>query len=185
MRISDIGEPYNVGNLSKEDLSKKGEPCILYGELFTTYNCVIQEITSRTGKTDNATYSKCGDLLFPASTTVDALSLIAPSAINIDGVILGGDMFGIHISQEYNSNYLSYFFNYIAKTKLAKYAKGSTIIHLHYSDIKDEVIYLPCKSEQDKISKILQHIEDKIQIEEQICLNYSTLKIYLLQQMFI
>ena len=36
--------------------------------------------------------SKKGDLLFPSSTTVDAMSLIAPSVINVDGVILGGDM---------------------------------------------------------------------------------------------
>ena len=109
--IYDIGEPFNVMNLSKDDLTKDGSPCIIYGELFTTYGCVIENVVSHTTKSPNSTLSTKGDLLFPASTTVDALSLIAPSSINEDGIILGGDMFGIHVNEQYNSNYLSYYFN--------------------------------------------------------------------------
>ena len=109
--IYDIGEPFNVMNLSKDDLTKDGSPCIIYGELFTTYGCVIENVVSHTTKSPNSTLSTKGDLLFPASTTVDALSLIAPSSINEDGIMLGGDMFGIHVNEQYNSNYLSYYFN--------------------------------------------------------------------------
>ena len=126
--IADLGEPFNVGNLSKDDLSETGNPCIIYGELFTTYGETISQIESHTNKKEGMTLSKKGDLLFPTSTTVDAISLIAPSVINVDGVILGGDMFGIHISTNFNAQYLSYYFNHIAKRQLAKFAKGSTII---------------------------------------------------------
>ena len=93
--ISDLGISFNVGNLSKDDLSYKGTPCVLYGELFTTYGAAINKVASRTNKSEGMTLSQKGDLLFPSSTTVDAISLIAPSVINIDNVILGGDMFGI------------------------------------------------------------------------------------------
>lgn len=134
--VADLGESFSVGNLAKEDLTETGIPCVIYGELFTTYGETILQIESHTNKTESMVLSKKGDLLFPSSTTVEAMSLIAPSVINVDGVILGGDMFGIHINHNYNAQYLSYYFNHIAKRQLAKYAKGSTIIHLHYADIK-------------------------------------------------
>ena len=141
--IADLGEPFSVGSLAKDDLTEIGSPCVIYGELFTTYGEIIFHIESCTNKTDGMILSKKGDLLFPSSTTVDAMSLIAPSVINVDGVVLGGDMFGIHISHNYNSQYLSYYFNHIAKKQLAKFAKGSTIIHLHYKDIEKAKLLLP------------------------------------------
>ena len=67
-KICDLGEPFSVGSLSKEDLSEKGHECILYGELFTTYDCVINEVKSHTNKIANTTLSQKGDLLFPSST---------------------------------------------------------------------------------------------------------------------
>ena len=90
--IADLGEPFSVGNLAKDDLTETGMPCVIYGELFTTYGETISQIESHTNKTTGMILSKKGDLLFPSSTTVDAMSLIAPSVINVDGVILGGDM---------------------------------------------------------------------------------------------
>lgn len=138
--VGDLGEPFSVGNLAKDDLTETGIPCVIYGELFTTYGETISQIESHTYKTEGIILSKKGDLLFPSSTTVDAMSLIAPSVINMDGVILGGDMFGIHISPNFNAQYLSYYFNHIAKRQLAKFAKGSTIIHLHYADDKTRPI---------------------------------------------
>lgn len=96
-------------------MTETGIPCVIYGELFTTYGETISQIESHTYKTEGIILSKKGDLLFPSSTTVDAMSLIAPSVINMDGVILGGDMFGIHISPNFNAQYLSYYFNHIAK----------------------------------------------------------------------
>ena len=122
--VADLGVPFNVGNLSKEELSETGTSCVIYGELFTTYGEIINHVESHTNKLDGMTLSKKGDLLFPSSTTVDALSLIAPSAINVDNVILGGDMFGIHINSGFNAQYLSYYFNHLAKKQFAKYAKG-------------------------------------------------------------
>lgn len=184
-RISDLGIPFSVGNLSKEQLSDSGAPCILYGELFTTYGCVIDNISSRTTATECTTTSACGDLLFPASTTVDALSLIAPSAINVEGIILGGDMFGIHISPKFDSCYLSYYFNFIAKTELAKYAKGSTIIHLHYADIKEATVLVPTLDEQKRISETMMAVESKIINAKRMMECYNSLKKYMLQKMFI
>ena len=183
--VSELGEPFNVGNLSKEDLTATGTPCVLYGELFTTYGATINHVESHTNKSDGMTLSKKGDLLFPSSTTVDAVSLIAPSVINVDDVILGGDMFGIHINSDFNAQYLSYFFNHITKSQFAKYAKGSTIIHLHYKDIAKAKLSLPCLEGQNRIAKCLVFLDDKIAIESTLSDLLNSQKVYLLCQMFI
>ena len=183
--IADLGEPFSVGSLAKDDLVEIGSPCVIYGELFTTYGEIISHIESYTNKTDGMILSKKGDLLFPSSTTVDAMSLIAPSVINVDGVVLGGDMFGIHISHNYNAQYLSYYFNHIAKRQLAKFAKGSTIIHLHYADIEKAKLLLPSLEEQDRMAKCIMSLDAKINIENFFISLLNSQKTHLLRQMFI
>ena len=183
--VADLGNHFNVGNLAKDDLSETGKPCIIYGELFTTYGEIISQIESHTNKTEGMILSKKGDLLFPSSTTVEAVSLIAPSVINVDNVILGGDMFGIHINHNYNTQYLSYYFNHIAKKQLAKFAKGSTIIHLHYTDIEKAKLLLPSLEEQNRMAKCLVALDKKVSVEQNLLSSLTCQKSYLLQQMFI
>jgi len=183
--IANLGESYSVGNLSKEDLTTTGEPCILYGELFTTYGCVAHNISSKTKNFEQATLSQKGDLLFPASTTVDAVSLISPTTIQTSGVYVAGDMFGIHIARQYNSEYISYLLNYVYNGKLAKYAQGSTIIHLHYNDIKTATIQVPTLAEQNKCSLLLELFQKKLTEERSLLNMYQVQKNYLLQNMFI
>ena len=183
--VADLGQPFNVGNLSKEDLSETGHLCIIYGELFTTYGATINVVESHTHKFHGMTLSRKGDLLFPSSTTVDAVSLIAPSVINVDGVVLGGDMFGIHISSDFNPQYLSYFFNLIARNQLAKYAKGSTIIHLHYKEIEKAKLLLPSLEEQNRMATCMAAFDERITIEYTIQKSLMIQKQYLLRQMFI
>lgn len=183
--IADLGEPFGVGNLAKDDLTETGMPCVVYGELFTTYGETISQIESHTNKTTGMILSKKGDLLFPSSTTVDAMSLISPSVINVDGVILGGDMFGIHINHNYNAQYLSYYFNHIAKRQLAKFAKGSTIIHLHYTDIEKAKLLLPSLEEQNRMAKCLMSLDTKIDLEDEYLNILNCQKTCLLRQMFI
>ena len=185
-KIKDLGRAYSVMNMSKEDLSETGNECIIYGELFTTYDCVATNIVSRTEKAiQSSTISTGNDLLFPASTTVDAQSLIAPTAISQPNIILGGDMFRIVVDKKYNNEYLSYIFNYVYKNYLARYAQGSTIIHLHYNDIKNLDIELPDINTQKELVLLLQNMQDKILIEKKMLSMLETQKAYLLMNLFI
>lgn len=183
--IQELGEAYTVMNLSKEQLSDSGVPCILYGELFTQYGTVIDDVISKTNVTSNLTLSSGRDLLFPSSTTVDAISLISPSALTKPNIILGGDMFGIKVSDKYSTEYLSYYFNYIGKHDIAKYAIGSTIIHLHYKDIAEHSIQIPTISEQKVFVKLASSVKRKIDAEKSLLRNLNKFKSYLLQELFI
>lgn len=186
VKIKDLGKSYSVMNMSKEDLSETGNECIIYGELFTTYDCVATDVVSKTKKSiQSSTISTGYDLLFPASTTVDAQSLIAPTAISHPNIILGGDMFGIVVTNEYNNEYLSYIFNYVYKYYLARYAQGSTIIHLHYNDIKNLDIELPDIKAQNELVLLLKNIQDKILTEKKMLSMLGTQKAYLLRNLFI
>ena len=186
VKIQDLGEAYSTMVMSKEQLTNDGNPCIFYGELFTLYGCVINEVKSRTSlEKASSTLSHGRDLLFPASTTVDALSLIAPSALMQKGIILGGDMFGIKVAEVYNPIYLSYYFNFIANKRLSKYAKGTTIIHLHYNEIANIAIELPSIKEQGKVVSTIQGYSTKLSVERITLEKLSELKLYLLNQMFI
>lgn len=84
-----------------------------------------------------------------------------------------------------NSQYLSYYFNHIAKKQLAKFAKGSTIIHLHYKDIEKAKLLLPSLEEQNRMAKCLVALDKKVSVEQNLLSSLSCQKSYLLQQMFI
>ena len=69
--------------------------------------------------------------------------------------------------------------------KLAKYAQGSTIIHLHYNDIKTATIQVPTLAEQNKCSLLLELFQKKLTAERSLLNMYQVQKNYLLQNMFI
>ncbi|MBR5153906.1 MAG: restriction endonuclease subunit S [Alphaproteobacteria bacterium] len=183
--IKDLGKMLSTGTLSKDDIITDGKhPCILYGELFTRYAEIIVVVDSRTNKMPTC-MGKPNDILFPTSTTVDALSLIAPSALRVDDVSLGGDMFVIRINENHDNRFVSYLINYLCKNSLAKYAQGTTIIHLHYTDIMNHVLTLPQKAIQQKIADFMDELEQTIIKEDKILARLLTTKSALLQQMFI
>lgn len=183
--LTDLGKPFSVMNLSKDELTVDGRKCVIYGELFTTYDAIIDNVVSHTNKVDNLTLSGDNDLLFPASTTVDAYSLISPCAITKKDVVLGGDMFGIHISKEHNAEYVSLIINAVYRNKLSKYAKGSTIIHLHYNDIKNVQVELPDLNAQLYLVSVVKRLRAKLVIENDYLTKLNKTKQSLLSAMFI
>ena len=67
--IGDIADLYKGTGISKDQLSDDGEPCILYGELYTKYKSeTIREVISKTN-IDNTKLvrSKANDVIIPCS----------------------------------------------------------------------------------------------------------------------
>ena len=75
--------------------------------------------------------------------------------------------------------------NFVYKSTLARYAQGITIIHLHYTDIKEQMMDLPDLSTQLKISSIMEKIEVIIETNINELNSLLLIKKGLLQQMFI
>ena len=170
--------------LSKEKLSATGiNECILYGELYTKYSEVVFSIVSKTNENEGLR-SQIGDLLIPCSTTTTGIDLANITALNKEGVLLGGDITVLRSSKKINNIFYAYYLSNHKKEEIASYAQGSTIVHLYFGHIKDMAIDLPSFLEQQKIANFLTNIDEKINQQQNQIEKVSHYKKGLLQQMF-
>lgn len=148
--------------LSKEDVDPGGSnPCLLYGELFTTYGRRIDQVKSRT----NALTSVCsqeGDVLVPGSTTTVARDLATASAIRAPGVLIGGDTNIVRPGSSLDPEWLAYYITHQLGSRIAEVAQGLTIKHLYVRDLLECSITLPPIVEQEAIVGALTDAEAEI-----------------------
>ena len=97
-QIKKLGDIENIeflrGNgLNKSLLDDNGQnKCILYGELYTKYKSpIIKNVISKT-EFQGKVLSKKGDVLIPGTTTADAYGIAIARALNVDNIMLGGDI---------------------------------------------------------------------------------------------
>ena len=165
-KYADIGSKSSGGNLSYDSLADNGMfKCVLYGDLYTLYDCTISDIEKRTNVRGNSI--KYNDILFPQSTTVDAYSLISPACLNEKNAETSG-VFVISPNSDIDGNFIAYYTkgNEKQRIKLSKKAQGLTIVHLYYQSIKDETIFVPSFEEQKKISKLLINFDNLITLHQ-------------------
>jgi type I restriction enzyme S subunit len=171
--------------LSKSNVVKNGNnKCILYGELYTKYSEVIVSIESFTN-IDTGVKSKIGDLLIPCSTTTTGVDLANVTTLNEKNVLLGGDISILRFKGDGSSIFFAYFLSHYKKYDLAKYAQGSTIIHLSFNHFKKINIKIPKKKEQTKIANFLSVLDKKINLLIQQTDISKDFKKSLLQKMFV
>ncbi len=159
--------------LSKKDFDDAGKnECIHYGQLYTVYNPVIETVVGRTN-IDGVVKSVSGDVLVPATTTADAMGIAVSSALNKDGVILGGDINVLRTGNKVVlASYLSYLLNFPLKKELASFAKGTNILHLSIKDIVTIKIPVPPIEVQHKIVAELNRYQKIVDGARQIVENY-------------
>jgi len=182
-KLGEVAEIKKGSALSKNKLTDTGiYPCILYGELFTTYKEVINEVVSKTNS-EEGIKSKSGDILFPGSTTTTGIDLAKASALLFNNILLGGDIIIVRNIIGYNSEFVSYFLNQISKNEIAKKTKGITIHHLYGNDLRDIEIALPLIQEQTRIATILSDMDNEINALEKKLSKTKELKQGLMQQL--
>lgn len=184
--IDDICYVMKGQGLAKKDIDSSGKnKCVLYGELFTTYDEVIDNVRSRTNS-DTGIPSVSGDILIPGSTTTVAKDLAIASALNEDGVLLGGD---INILRKkgktFDSNFLAYYLTHYKNNEIGKLGQGTTIVHLYGNNLKNlEVIIPKSIKEQQKIAEILGVVDEDIAKTQEVIEATEKLKRGLMQQLF-
>ena len=174
-KLNDIVDFYKGNTLSKSDIKENGKfPCILYGELYTKYNEITDKVISYTDRSDkNLFYSKINDVLIPCSGET-ALDISTSTCILQNNVILGGDLNVLRPKMQ-NGKYLSYLLSNKKRLIIAKYAQGDSIVHLYGEKIKNINIDLPTIGEQEEVSKLLEFLNKKIELQKR---KIKTLKIY-------
>ena len=184
-KLNEICLFFKGNGLSKSDLSNEGFPCILYGELYTTYkNEVISDIVSKTTTTlSNPFLSKNNDLIIPGSGE-DPIDIAVARAIYQNDIILGGDLNVLRPKSNVSAAFLSYQLNGVRRYDIAKKAQGKSIVHLHNSDLKEVCVSIPTYDEQLHIVKLLTKIDEMIETQSKIIEEYVILKNSLIHRFF-
>lgn len=184
--LKNLGYFISGNPIGKDKITDKGIPVILYGDLYTKYEEEINDVNQYVKENKKYIKSEKGDLIFPTSTTVDAISLISPSVINISDVVYGGDLIVFKVNKAIvNPKFLSYQINHLKKKEFSKKAQGSTIIHIHADDLLNSTVEIPIMKYQKIISNFGSAINKKIELEKNKLDKLKLLKIGLLQNMFI
>src|SRR5574344_697624 len=153
--------------ISKEDLSDTGNPCILYGELYTTYKTAIAKtIKSRTLlDLKSLVHSKSNDVLIPCSGET-AEDISTSICIPYDDVLIGGDL--TIIRSQLNGAFLSNQINSVRKLDIARIAQGKSIVHVQADELKKINISFPTIDEQLKIATFVDLLDQRIDTQSKI-----------------
>ena len=154
--------------ISKEQLSEDGEPCILYGELYTKYKSeIIKQVESKTDiNGSKLKRSKANDVIIPCSGET-AVDIATARCVPFDNILFGGDLNVISLHQ-YDGAFMSYQLNGKRKYDIARVAQGVSIVHLYGEHLKAIKTYNPTLPEQQKIAKLLSLLDERIATQNKI-----------------
>ena len=163
-------------------MSDEGEPCILYGELYTKYKSeTIKEVISKTN-IDNTKLvrSKANDVIIPCSGETAEDIATARCVLN-DNILLGGDLNIIRL-HGYDGTFMSYQLNGKRKYDIAKVAQGVSVVHLYGEHLKGVKTINPCLEEQKKIASILALLDERIATQNKIIEDLKKLKCAIIEK---
>ena len=183
-RISEFCTLLKGTGISKDQLSTNGNPCILYGELYTKYKAeIINEVLSCTELDANTLVkSKVNDVIIPCSGET-AIDIATARYVPFDDVLLGGDL-NILRSNKVNGSFLAYQLNGKRKYDIARVAQGVSVVHLYGEHLKNIVISLPVIEEQQKISRLLHLLDERIATQNKIIEDLKKLKSAIRKKIF-
>lgn len=168
--------------ISKADITENGKlPCVRYGELYTTYGVLIQDIQSSTDVPEKLlVLSEGNEVLIPASGET-AIDIATAAALQKRGVAIGSDI--NIIKSNIDPAFLAYYLN-SKKTEIAKLAQGNSVVHIYNSQLSELNIFKPVKTEQVRIYSFLGLVDKKIQLLDQKLKTLISAKRYILSMIF-
>lgn len=175
---------YKGTGISKDQLSDDGEPCVLYGELYTKYKSeTIREVISKTNiNNTKLVKSKANDVIIPCSG--ETAEDIATARCVLNGnILLGGDLNIIRL-HGYDGAFMSYQLNGRRKYDIAKVAQGVSVVHLYGEHLKGVKTINPCLEEQKKIAKLLSLLDERIATQNKIIEDLKKLKSAIIEKLY-
>lgn len=175
LRFSEFTENWNYDKLgsiakfskgkgiTKSQIDKNGATeCIRYGELYTVYSEVIDNIVSKTNLDGNTlVLSEENDVIIPASGETQ-IDIATASCVLKSGIALGGDL--NIIKSKINGVFLSYYLNNAKKKQIARLSQGISVVHLYASQLATLSINIPTPTEQTKIATFLTAVDKRINL---------------------
>ena len=165
-------------------MSSNGNPCILYGELYTKYKSeIISEVISKTNIEKNKLkHSKQNDVIIPCSGET-AVDIAVARCVPFDNVLLGGDLNIIRL-HKYDGAFMAYQLNSKRKIEIAKLAQGVSVVHLYGENLKSINTFNPSLQEQQKIVRLLSLLDERIKVQNKIIEDLKKLKSAISERFF-
>ncbi|MFS8962786.1 restriction endonuclease subunit S [Lactobacillus delbrueckii] len=184
-KLGDVANFSKGTGYSKSDLKGTGSPIILYGRLYTKYETIIQNVNTFVVPKSGSVFSKGGEVIVPGSgETAEDISIA--SVVEPAGILLGGDLNIIYPNSDLDPAFLAITIsNGKPHFDMARRAQGKSVVHLHNADLKHILLKTPNLSEQKRISKIFESLDQTITLHDQKLSFLKRLKQTLLQKMFI
>ena len=157
---------------------------MLYTDFKTHYS--VNNISSYINEfnKENTIFSSGNEIIFPSSGET-AVDIARSAAVQDSGIIIGGDLIILKINSNTELKFIPLIFlNQKYKRKIASLAQGKSIVHIHANDLKDLEIFIPQKSEQIKISNLIDYIEKLLTLYERKFKLLSQVKKYFLDNLF-
>lgn len=183
-QLGDTADFSKGAGISKEQLSEKGEPCILYGELYTKYKSeVIYDIISKTDiDSTKLVRSQANDVIIPSSGET-AEDIATARCVLKNNILLGGDLNIIRL-HNHSGSFMSYQLNGKRKYDIAKVAQGVSVVHLYAEHLKGVNTYNPCMEEQEKIARLLSLLDERISTQNKIIEDLKKLKSAIIEKLY-
>lgn len=168
--LGSLGYFFKGKGIKKNEVIPEGIKCVRYGELYTKYNNVIDNVESCISEqtTKSSQLIEFGDVLFAGSG--EKKEEIGKSSVLLtrEPVYAGGDIVVLR-SRNVSPLFLGYLLNSepVAKEK-SLYGQGDAVVHIYSSGlIKVKIQLPPTIEEQEKIAKVLSDTDKLIQALEQ------------------
>ncbi len=162
--LGDIGAFLKGKGVSKAEILREGLPCLTYGELYTKHHDIIRNFNSYINES-SATESKAleyGDILFAGSG--ETLKEIGKNAAFIDDfeAYAGGDIIILRNHKQFPV-YLGYLLNHdTVNRQKYRLGQGHSVVHIYSSSLKNILIPVPKKEEQQKTASVLSSADQEI-----------------------
>ena len=185
-RLGEIGSFSKGYGVPKNKMISEGYPCLTYGDLYTKYDYLIENIHSYIDK-KTASESKAinkGDILFAGSgETPEDIGKCATYLGN-ETIYAGGDIIVLTPTKDSNSFVLPYILNSdIGGKQRYKYAQGHSVVHIYPDTLKKIQIPIPPLPEQQKIAEMLSTWDKAIELQTAIIDKLNLRKKGLMQQL--
>lgn len=183
MQLEEIATFHKGKGIAKVDIDPNGEKqCIRYGELYTSYGEVIDEVISRTNVQPTELFlSRRNDVLIPSSGETKQ-DIAKASCVMVDDVALGSDLNVLRSTE--NGVFLSYLLNGSCGKEIARIAQGDTVVHLYASQLKSLTVAIPGLMEQKKIADCIASFDCLITSQKQKLNELQRHKNGLMQKIF-
>ena len=183
--LGEIGTFKKGRNISKNQLSSQGKPCVLYGEIYTKYDYIAKELTSYipVEVAAQSTPIQFGDVLFASSgETAEEIGKCF-AYMGEERAYAGGDLI-IFSPKENDSKFLGYQLNssLIVRQK-ATLGQGISVVHIYASGLATIKVPLPPLNEQRRIAEILGEWDNAITLTGRLIAARQRRKKALMQQL--